>query len=105
MALTGGWTLQAEIQQQGKIWCVCMCVSAGVGMLIHFLAQLHSACGPLVTEATDGSSQVMARTAAQMAMQVGILFRGLAVLVAAYVVGKSSHHEIGSFAWHTNHSK
>jgi len=47
-------------------------------MLIHFLAQLHSACGPLVTEATDGSSQVMARTAAQMAMQVSMLLRGLA---------------------------
>jgi len=47
-------------------------------MLIHFLAQLHSACGPLVTDATDGSSQVMARTAAQMAMQVSILLRGLA---------------------------
>lgn len=39
-------------------------------MLLHFLAQLHSTCGPLVTEAKEGSSQVLARTAAQLAMQV-----------------------------------
>jgi hypothetical protein len=38
--------------------------------LVHFLAHLHSTCGPLVTEATEGSSQVLARTAAQLAMQV-----------------------------------
>lgn len=39
-------------------------------MLLHFLAQLHSNCpGPLSTEATEGSSQVVARTAAQFALQ------------------------------------
>jgi hypothetical protein len=45
-------------------------VCAGVGTLVHFLAHLHSTCGPLATEATEGSSQVLARTAAQLAMQV-----------------------------------
>lgn len=40
-------------------------------MLVHFIAHLHSTCGPLGTEATEGSSQVLARTAAQLAMQVG----------------------------------
>jgi hypothetical protein len=39
-------------------------------VLLHFLAQLHSTCpGPLSTEATEGSSQVVARTAAQLALQ------------------------------------
>jgi hypothetical protein len=38
---------------------------------VHFLAHLQSTCGPLAAEAADGSSQVLARTAAQLAMQVG----------------------------------
>lgn len=37
---------------------------------MHFVAHMHSTCGPLVTEATNGSSQVVARTAARLAMQV-----------------------------------
>lgn len=40
-------------------------------MLVDFVAHLHSTCGPLAMEATEGSSQVLARTAAQLAMQVG----------------------------------
>lgn len=43
---------------------------AGVGALLHFLALLHGAAGPLTGEATDGASQVLARTAAQAAMEV-----------------------------------
>lgn len=38
----------------------------GAGALIHLMAQLHSLCGPLTGEATEGSSQVVARTAVQV---------------------------------------
>jgi hypothetical protein len=41
-----------------------------VGVLLHFLAQLHAACGPLTGEAAEGSNQVLVRTAAQLAGQV-----------------------------------
>jgi hypothetical protein len=34
------------------------------------MAQLHAACGPLTGEATEGSSQVVARTALQLAAEV-----------------------------------
>lgn len=36
----------------------------------HFMAHLHSSCGPLTGEATEGCSQVMGRTAIQLAAQV-----------------------------------
>lgn len=41
-----------------------------MGALLHFLAHLHSSCGPLTGEATEGNSQVMARTAVQLATQL-----------------------------------
>lgn len=41
-----------------------------MGVLLHFLAHLHSSCGPLTGEATEGSSQVMAHTAIQLATQL-----------------------------------
>ncbi|WIA27986.1 hypothetical protein OEZ86_010576 [Tetradesmus obliquus] len=43
---------------------------AGVGALLHFMAHLHCSCGPLTGEATEGSSQVMACTALQLAAEV-----------------------------------
>lgn len=42
----------------------------GVGALLHFMAHLHCSCGPLTGEATEGSSQVMACTALQLAAEV-----------------------------------
>jgi hypothetical protein len=49
---------------------LCCAACTGVGALLHFMAQLHCACGPLTGEATEGSSQVMARTALQLAAEV-----------------------------------
>lgn len=72
--------------------CVGVCVCAGVGVVVHFLAHLHSTCGPLVSEASEGSSQVLARTAAQLAMQVRELSRtmhrhqGAVVCWASYLL-------------------
>lgn len=40
--------------------------SSGVALLVHFMAQLHSLCGPLTGEATEGSGQVLARSAVQV---------------------------------------
>eukprot|EP00775_Hariotina_reticulata_P005684 gene5684-5922_t len=43
---------------------------AGVGTLVHFLAQVHSICGPLKEESTAGSSQVVCRTAISLSLEV-----------------------------------
>lgn len=55
-------------------------------MLTHLMAQLHSLCGPLTGEATEGGSQVLARTA----VQVGPSGSSLSVSLwcgSAYVAG------------------
>jgi hypothetical protein len=62
--------LKLEVVSNCKSACLFLHCLPGVGALLHFMAQLHCACGPLTGEATEGSSQVMARTALQLAAEV-----------------------------------